>query len=64
MTVICPHCQGTLALERETYGIDIICVQGGHRWYQARPAVSDGTGPTAPMKHLPRVSKQHRGDLD
>lgn len=57
LTITCPHCRGTLALEQETYGIDVICVQGGHRWYEARRA-------SEPMKHLPRVSKQHRGELE
>lgn len=60
----CPHCDGTLGLERDEYGVDIVCVQGAHRWYEARQvrgaraALEDD-----PMRHLPRVSKQHRGDL-
>lgn len=62
--VKCPHCDGTLALERDEYGIEIVCVQGAHRWYEAR-AVRGGRAVVddEPMEHLPRVSKQHRGDF-
>ena len=63
MPLNCPHCAGTLALERDEYGIDIVCVQGSHRWYEARRALGARPAFEEPMRHLPRVSKQHRGEL-
>lgn len=54
-----------MGLERDEFGIEIVCVQGAHRWYEAH-RVLGRPEPIAdePFKHLPRVSKQHRGDLE